>query len=129
MYPKHTKIIDATQLCLLKANSLFNINIADVSIAIETFPPPPTPLVAAQALCAYYPDIRKTPTNFQITYNSWFVDNHISFMLSRVIPHEVAHIVMYKKVFTREKHGLVWRNTCKRLGGTGKAEEILQNKG
>lgn len=56
---------------------------------------------------------------YTIYINKELYENGMSFILDEILPHEVAHIILFKK--NQANHNKEWQNLCKALGGTGNA--------
>lgn len=108
-------IIKATRNCIRKANKLFDVNIpVDLSLRFLNLD------VAAYSWWIPY---RPETARYGIQFNKFIAETQPSIVIRVIIPHEVAHLVMYHKqcvqrvLLNATDHGKDWGSICTALGG------------
>ena len=107
-------IIDQCKVVFATACDLYNIDFDFNKIKIEFLC---TGRSAGRA--GYKTNPFTQQKEYYMVFSLESAEYNITEMLEVVIPHELAHIVNYMKPSTGRNHDLGWKDTCRRLGGTG----------
>ena len=103
-----------SELCA-RAESYFNITMRDVELDFDLDE------AGTVGLAIEYID-----DTFAVSLNKDYIDDTV--MLIEVLPHEIAHIVLYKTSEIDHKHDARFMQVCSLLGGEKKAYCVAEKK-
>lgn len=108
-------IIAATKACIRRANKMFKVKIPlDISIRFMK--------LDTVAYC-WWNSYRPENNRMGLQINKFVADTNHDIVIRTVIPHEVAHMVMFYKQYIQgllegaADHGKEWAEICEALGG------------
>jgi len=111
MTPNQVRVYDSCHEQLKLAISLYDLNlklsVSDVKISLNL-----RGRTGGQARYLGYMD-------YELRFNAQAIEEHIDFVISEIIPHEIAHIICRSKPSLGKNHDRGWVRVAERLGCSG----------
>ena len=120
--PNTVKMIQAVEACIEVADELYGTSLKDSNVRIRfDLRGYRVPGQAGGTRNRYTKEVR----DLYLRFHPEAVEQHLDYMVSVVIPHEVAHLVNYADGSTGNNHDRGWKQVCLALGGTGERTHSL----